>query len=154
MIFLLFQIDDDRYAIEIGRVVQVLPRVKLKAIPQSGASVAGVFSYHGSPVPVVDLNAMALGRAARESLSTRLVVVRYPDANGEQRLLGLLAEMATETARFKPEDFQQPGISAAGAPYLGPVVSDARGLIQWVKIEQLLSEEVRERLWQQAGGAL
>ncbi len=153
MISLLFQIGAERYAIEAGCVVEVLPRVKLKAIPQAAAAVAGVFNYHGSPVPVIDLSAMALDRPACDSLSTRLIVVRYCAADGRQKWLGLLAEMATETARYQRSDFQEAGASAAGSPYLGPVVSDARGIIQRVEVERLLSPEAREALWQQAGEA-
>lgn len=156
MIFLLLKIGAERYAIETARVVEVLPCVKLKAVPHTVPGVAGVLDYHGAPVPVVDLSAMALGpeQRSRDSLSTRLVVVRYTAAgldDGRQpRLLGLLAEMATETVRFKEGDFQQPGVSAPGAPYLGPVANHPRGLVQRVEIEQLLSPEVRGTLWQQA----
>ncbi len=150
MIFLLFHIGADRYAIEAMRVAEVLPCVKLKAIPQAVAGVAGVFDYHGQAVPVVDLATLASGRPARPSLSTRLLVAHYPAAGGQPRLLGLLAEHATEMARLNKEDFQTPGVSAAGAPYLGLVARDARGLLQWVEIDKLLPPAVREQLWRQA----
>jgi chemotaxis-related protein WspB len=65
----------------------------------------------------------------------------------------LLAEQATATARFETKDFQEPGVSTPGTPYLGPVTSDSRGLIQLVEIEKLLPPEVREQLWQQAEAA-
>ncbi len=35
-------------------------------------------------------------------------------------LLGLRAEKATETARFDPADFHDPGVEMPEAPYLGP----------------------------------
>ena len=150
MTFLLFQIGADRYALEIRRVAEALPRVKLKTIPQAAAGIAGVFNYHGQPVPVVDLTALASGRPASQSLSTRLLVVHCAAADGTPRLLGLLAEQATATAQFEPQDFKEPGVTTAGTPYLGPVTSDARGLIQRVEIEKLLPPEVREQLWRQA----
>ena len=43
--------------------------------------------------------------------------------------------------------------AVSGTPYLGPVASDGRGLVQWVVIEKLLSPEVREQLWRQAEAA-
>lgn len=150
MTYLLFQIGADRYALEIRRIAEALPRVKLKAIPQAAAGIAGVFDYHGQPIPVVDLTALALGRPARNSFSTRLLVVNYATADSATRLLGLLAEQATTTKRFEPEDFQEAGVATPGTPYLGPVVSDARGLIQLVEVEKLLPPEVREQLWRQA----
>ena len=154
MIFFLFRIGKDRYAIEAGCVVEVLPRVQLKAIPQAPKGIAGVANYHGQPMPVVDLNAIALDCPSAESMSTRLLVVRYPDVvnEGSGRLLGVLVEMATETVRYQETDFQVPGATAEAAPFLGPVVTDARGIIQWVKVDRLLSPEVQRALWQQAEG--
>jgi len=65
-----------------------------------------------------------------------------------------LAEKATETARYADSDFQDPGVMAEGAPYLGPVIHDARGIVQRVEIARLLTQEVRNSLWQQAAEAL
>ena len=53
-------------------------------------------------------------------------------------LLGLIAEKATETLRREPGEFVTSGVTNAGTPYLGPVVTDARGLIQWVEVGKLL----------------
>jgi len=153
MVYLLFQIGAERYALAASGIAAVEPLVRLKQIPQAAAGVAGVMDYHGQPVPVVDLSAMALGQPAQASLSTRLVLVRYLCPDGRERLLGLLAEGATETARYKSRDFQDPGVVAGGARYLGPVVHDARGIVQRIEVAQLLTPEVRDVLWQQAGEA-
>ncbi|MBI5685469.1 MAG: purine-binding chemotaxis protein CheW [Verrucomicrobia bacterium] len=150
MVFLIFQLGQDRYVIETSRVAEVLPCVKLKAIPQAAAGVAGVFNYHGAPVPVVDLSALALQRPARDSLTTRLLLVHYPTSDNRQRLLGLLAEQAIETVRLDKSAFQEPGVSSSGARYLGLVATDARGILQWVTLDKLLPAEVREHLWRQA----
>jgi len=150
MVYLLFQIGADRYALEAAGIAAVEPLVRLKRIPQAAAGVAGVADYHGQPLPVVDLSAMALGEPSKESLSTRLVLVHYRCPDGEERLLGLLAEKATETARYKNGDFQDPGVAADGSPYLGPVVHDARGIVQRVEVARLLTPEVRDALWRQA----
>jgi chemotaxis-related protein WspB len=72
-----------------------------------------------------------------------------PDSSGP-RLLGLIAERATETMRREASDFTSPGVSADGTPYLGPVTSDRRGLIQWVEVDKLLSEQARAALFQPA----
>ena len=78
-----------------------------------------------------------------------MLLVHYPDENGTPRLLGLIAEKATETLRREPGDFVASGVKSDGAPYLGPVASDARGLIQWVQVDKLLPASVREVLFQQ-----
>ena len=105
MLFLIFRLDDDRYALAASEVAEVLPMVRLKRFPKAPPAVAGALDYHGAPVPVVDLCALMLGRAARPWASTRILVVTLPDAAGAPRLLGLLAERATETVRLDPEAF-------------------------------------------------
>ena len=149
MLFILFQLGRDRYALDAAQVAEVLPLVQIKEIPQAPAGVSGVCNYRGSAVPVIDLSALVLGRPARRSLSTRLILVRYPTAAGDRRLLGLIAERATETLRREPAHFTATGLTPEGAPYLGPVLAEARGLIQWVEVDRLLPAPVRDALFQQ-----
>jgi chemotaxis-related protein WspB len=143
MLFLLFELGPDRYALEAGRIVEILPLVDLKRIPRAPPEVAGILRYRGVPVPVIDLCEVALGRAAQRRLSTRIVLVQPSDESGREHLLGLIAEAATETLRREPSDFTPSGIANGAAPYLGPVIEDARGLIQWVDVDRLLTEPVR-----------
>jgi chemotaxis-related protein WspB len=149
MLFLLFQLGNDRYALEAGQVAEVLPLVSLKQIPQAPPAVAGVFDFRGEPVPVVDLSQMALGRPARSCLSTRIILAHYPDGNGNQRLLGLIAERVTETIRRDAADFAIIGVDLDTAPYLGPVARGEHRLIQRVEVDQLLTSAVRDLLFQQ-----
>jgi len=153
MLFLLFRLDDDRYALEAGEIVEIIPTVTVKRIPQAAPGIAGVIDYRGAPVPLVDLHELSLGRPARRRLDTRIVIVRYPDVRGEDRLLGLLVERATETLRRDPDDFTDPGVSPEKAQYLGPVAADEHGLIQRVKLDRLLPPSVRDQLFSQAAAA-
>ena len=159
MLFLLFQLGHDRYAIETGQIVEVLPLVRWKAIPQAPPGVAGVFNYHGAPVPLIDLGELALGKPSRALMSTRIIVVKYaaqaaepptPGTAGETHLLGLLAEQATLTLRCSAADFSDPGLASDTAPYLGPVITDAKGIIQRVDVRHLLPANVQELLFRQS----
>src|SRR5215472_1275232 len=99
MLFLLFQVGSDRYALEARHVVEVVPLLSLQRIPQAPLGVAGVFNYRGQPVPAVDLSQLTLGKPAEQCLSTRIIIVNYPDRDGRTHLLGLIAERATEMFR-------------------------------------------------------
>jgi chemotaxis-related protein WspB len=77
------------------------------------------------------------------------VLVNYPDETGRTHLLGLIAERATQTARHEPSDFVASGVTSAGAPYLGPVVSDALGLLQWIDVRTLLPPAFRDLLFKE-----
>jgi chemotaxis-related protein WspB len=147
MLFLLFQLGNDRYALDASRIVEVTPYLNLKRLPQAPKGVAGLFNYRGQPVPVVDLCEMATGVPARERLSTRMVIVHYRTNHGSDRLLGLIAENATQMVRHEAKDFVDPGVTVPLAPYLGPVLMDAGRAIQWIDEQRLLPEHVRELLF-------
>jgi chemotaxis-related protein WspB len=147
MLLLLFQIGPERYALDTGQVAEVLPLVGITRIPQAPAGVAGVFNYRGEPVPVIDLSQLTIGRPAQSRLNTRIVLVHYPDGNGGTHLLGLIAERVTETVRRDRADFVASGVTSGRTPYLGPVAADARGLMQWMDVEQLLPASVRDVLF-------
>lgn len=153
VLFLLFQLGSDRYALRASDVVEVLPLLALKAIPGAPDGVAGVMNYRGQPVPVIDLSALALQRPAAQRASTRLFVVRHPTA-GDERLLGLIAERATEMMRRTEKQFQPSGVSGERMRYLGPVTTDEHGLIQRIEVTELLDEALRDALWARAEAAV
>lgn len=152
MLFILFELGTDRYALDAGQVAEVLPLTRIKQVPQAPAGVAGVLNYRGAPVPVIDLSEMMLGRPAQRRLSTRIILARYPEAGGDTRLLGLIAEKATESMRREAADFVASGVTNEEAAYLGPVASDGHGLVQWIEVKNLLSAPVREVLFGQVVG--
>src|SRR6266536_1606807 len=110
MLFLLFQLGNDRYVLEASRVVEVVPMLALKQLPHAPRAVAGIFNYRGQSVPAVDLCALTLGQPASERLSTRIIIVNLPDAGGTFHLVGLVAEHATEMLRKEPSDFVESGV--------------------------------------------
>ncbi|MDB6036421.1 MAG: chemotaxis protein CheW [Verrucomicrobiales bacterium] len=147
MTFLLFQLGDDRYVISAIRILEVLPLVTLKRFPQAPNGVAGAFNYHGTEVPVIDLQAMATNVPAARRLSTRIILVHYPVDAKKQYALGLLVEHTTETIKKDVSEFLEPTVIAPHAPYLGRVCKDDRGLIQWIDVENLLTPQVRNALF-------
>src|SRR5216683_1049398 len=109
MLFLLFELGTDRYALDALQIAEVLPLVAIK----------------------------------------RIVLVHYPGGDGATHLLGLIVEKATQTVRHAPADFVASGITTADAPYLGPVATDARGLLQWIDVQTLLPPAFRDMLFNQ-----
>jgi chemotaxis-related protein WspB len=156
MLFLLFELDGERYALDAREIAHVLPLAPVRAFPGTPAYIAGVIDYEGAPVPVVDLPMLALGRPARALMSTRLVLVndRGDDAADDPgvaqtppRRLALLLECATRTQSIAPERFAEGGIATPEARWLGPVARDEQGFVQWVKVAQLLDARVRALLF-------
>ncbi|MGP1680122.1 MAG: chemotaxis protein CheW [Burkholderiales bacterium] len=149
MLFLQFQLGQDRYVLDSSQVVEVLPLLGIKQIPQAPAGVVGAFNYRGKPVPVIDLSELTLGCPARRHMSTRIIIVLHPGGNGGLHLLGLIAERATETMQRDPADFADSGVVNDDAPYLGPVATDPNGLVQRIEVARLLPAAIRDVLFKQ-----
>src|SRR5260370_38613572 len=127
MLFLLFQLGNDRYALEASRVVEVVPMLDLKRLPRAPQGIAGIFNYRGQPVPAVDLSDLTLGQPAKERLSTRILILKCQGAEGTERLLGLVAEHATEMLRKEAAEFVDAGITDGPAPCLGSMLIGPKG---------------------------
>ncbi|AJK50331.1 chemotaxis protein CheW [Burkholderia plantarii] len=156
MLFLLFELDGARYALDVADVAEVLPLAETKPVPGAPDWVAGILIHRGEPVPVIDVTRLALGRPSARIRSTRLVIVRVrvplagdaepAPADGERRL-GLIVEHGTQTARFERAAFRDGGVDTPHARWLGPVAHDAHGVVQWVTVRHLLGPEARALLF-------
>jgi chemotaxis-related protein WspB len=147
MLFVLMQLGNDRYALESSTVAEVLPLLSVRPVPGAPIGIAGLIDWRGAPTPVVDLSELVLGRPSRACLSTRIIILRFADASGETRMLGLIAEKATETVRREPTDFLDVGIRSEVSSYLGPVAFDGHGMVQWIDPRKLMPTAVRDALF-------
>jgi chemotaxis-related protein WspB len=147
VLFLLFHLGPDRYALDAGKVVEVLPLLQLTPLPQAPRGVAGLFNYRGQPVPAVDLGDLLLGQPASDRLTTRIILVNYHADDGRQNLLGLIAENATQVIRREEQDFRNASLRLGAAPYLGPVMLDEHGIIRRIREDRLLPSAVQEALF-------
>lgn len=157
MLFLLFELDGDRYALDAGQIVEVMEFSPVKRIPGAPPWIAGAIEGRESPVPVIDVAQLALGRPSRRLRSTRFVVVRYGTETaprnetsseaGTGRQLALIVERATQTLRIDPDQFIGSGVATPNARWLGPVASDEQGLVQWVDAHRMLDDEARALLF-------
>lgn len=147
-LFLLVRLGEDCFAIDADNVVEVVPLVRLKVVPRAPVGSAGIMSYRGDVVPVVDLNILALGVASPSRLMTRIVIVRIDDERSARgmRLLGLLVPEVMRTSHFDPTRFVSVGLATEGERYLGGVLLTDEGVIQRVRLSALLSDELRDAL--------
>ncbi|OZI19644.1 hypothetical protein CAL26_18750 [Bordetella genomosp. 9] len=152
-LFLRFDIGGDRYVLPASPIVRMLPWMPLKGLPAAPAWAAGVLLYGDTPVPVIDISALATGRKSAARASTRIAVVEYRAAP-PARLLGLLLEHATQTVHYDEGEFVPCGLDYPDARYLGPVRPDEQGLVQRIDVDDLLPAQVREHLFQQAARAV
>jgi chemotaxis-related protein WspB len=147
MLFLLFKLNQDKYALNIREVVEVLPMTNWKHLPGAQRGIAGLFNYHGKAVPLIDLSEMMIGQPSRALASTRIILVNYIEETGLSHLLGLLAEGVVDTFRRFDADFKDSEVTVNSAPYLRQVTTDEEGIVQRIEVKNLLSSEVRRELF-------
>lgn len=142
---LVFHIGSDRYGLPLAGVARVLPVVALKHIALAPPFVAGLMDLHGDPVPVIDLSALAGLASGQLWFDTRIILVDYPLAGGATACLGLLAEHVTGIEAVDAVALREPGIDSA--PFLGRVAGSPAGMLQLVRLEHLLTDQVRALLF-------
>ncbi len=86
-----FVVGDVHYAIDIGKVREIVNPLPLTALPHTPVEVVGVADHRGEVVPVIDLRArfgLPLGDATR---GTKWILVSAGD-----RAVGLVVDRVTE----------------------------------------------------------
>jgi chemotaxis-related protein WspB len=146
MLFLLCEVENERYALDVRQIAEVLPLVHIQRAPQAPAEIAGLLNYRGVPVPVVHLSVLLHGRPAALRASSRVVILRCVDPDGATQLIGLVAEHAIQTIRRDPSDFLPSGIGDGKAAATADAASGETSLIQWLDVDALLPASLRERL--------
>jgi chemotaxis-related protein WspB len=144
---LIFHVDGQRYGLDITQVVKVLPYVDLRPLSGVPRYVAGVFRYRDEMIPVIDLSQLISGTPVPPMLSTRLILVAHPGPAGTGRTLGLLAERATDILEDGAARTEPSGYASSDAPYLGGLSVSNNDMIQFVRVEHLLPDDLRSRLF-------
>lgn len=135
MLVLRFYLGDIMYVMRSDRVKEVAPMVNLKKIPHAPDSLAGLFNYRGRIVPVIDLCQLIHGYPCRMRLSTRIILIDFPNPP----VLGIMAERVTEAINKSEEAILSPGIVMHNAPYLGGIVMEQKDMVHYIDLDRLAS---------------
>jgi chemotaxis-related protein WspB len=145
MLALTFRVGPSRLALDVRRVREVVPRVRLQPLACGPAWLAGALVYRGRVVPVVDLHRLLGAGDCPPLLSSRIILVPYGTAEQEQ-LVGLLAAEVAEAREVEPPSRVSLPAGAPGQPDPGPVLVEGGNLLHLVEIDRLLPETVRGQL--------
>lgn len=146
MIIISFCIDNERYGIFAGNVIEIIPIVKPKPVPMTEKYVLGLINYRGRPTPVIDMCQLFSDRPCSSMLSTRIILIRLN--SDDNCLLGIITEMATETLECDTAQIISTNLQVKNAPFLGGILHDENGMLQILDIDKLLQKRVRETLFQ------
>jgi chemotaxis-related protein WspB len=142
MLFLLFHLGDQQFALDASAVVEVVPTVELRPVHDAPGYMAGLFDYRGTVVPVVDLCLLTLGRPASLRLSTRIIMVQHCGRDGSERLLGLLTEGVTEAVQRKEAELRTSEVLLDVQLELGEIATSGEGMLQCLRLDRVLPADI------------
>jgi len=141
MLLILFEIKKELYAIAGHQIVEVVPFLLPQKMPSSPNYVIGLINYRGVHVPVMDLSSFMTNKPCRQRLSTRIILLNYPEQphkTENQKIIGLLAENITETVRT-PADWQPEDDKNEDKLYIAPEITGHK-MVQWFDPYQFLAK--------------
>jgi purine-binding chemotaxis protein CheW len=105
--FVTFKLDEELYALAIDQVREVLDFTSVTKVPQMPGFMRGVINLRGSVVPVVDLRLKFGLEATSSTLDTRVIIVQVT-VDGEETILGALADAVREVIELEPGQIDEP----------------------------------------------
>jgi chemotaxis-related protein WspB len=146
MLLLTFKVGPEPVGLDIRRVREVIPWVRLQALTGQPNWIAGAFVYQGQVVPVIDLYRLTGNGECPLHLSSRIILLPL---EGE-RLFGILAAQVANL-REVPDSNAKNHVLNDGVD-LGPVIADGSAMLRLLDPERLLPAESRTQLLAAAGG--
>ncbi len=93
--YLTFRLSDEVYALEIGKVREVLDFAGATRVPRTPEFLRGVINLRGAVVPVADLR-LKFGLGPTERTVNTCVIITEVTVEGETTVLGCLADSVQE----------------------------------------------------------
>ncbi len=111
--YLTLSLGKERYAIPVGRVLEVVEHSRVTRLPRTASFMKGLIDLRGKGVPVVDLR-LRFGMSETEvTRDTAIVVIELKTAEG-QTVVGLLADAVHEVVEIKAERVEKAPSFGAG----------------------------------------
>jgi purine-binding chemotaxis protein CheW len=93
--YLTFKLADEIYALDIGKVREVLDLTAITRVPRTPEFMRGVINLRGSVVPVVDLR-LKFGMTASERTVNTCIIIAEVTVDNDTTVLGCLADSVQE----------------------------------------------------------
>jgi len=101
--YLTYKLGDEIFALDIGKVREVLDFTSATKVPRTPDFMRGVINLRGSVVPVVDLR-LKFGMSATEKTVNTCVIITEVTVDNDTTVLGALADSVQEVIDLTPAD--------------------------------------------------
>ncbi|MDA8100919.1 MAG: chemotaxis protein CheW [Nitrospiraceae bacterium] len=105
--YLTFKLSDEVYALDIGKVREVLDFTTVTKVPRTPDFMRGVINLRGSVVPVVDLR-LKFGLTMTEKTVNTCVIITEVTVDDDTTILGALADSVQEVIELDAASISAP----------------------------------------------
>jgi len=105
--YLTFRLGNEVFALEIGKVREVLDFSAVTKVPQTPPFMRGVINLRGSVVPVMDMN-LKFGLPETEKTVNTCIIIVEISVEGEETIVGALADSVQEVLDLEPDQIEPP----------------------------------------------
>ena len=105
--YLTFTLVDEVFAVDVGRVREILEMPVITKVPQMPDFMRGVINLRGSVVPVIDVRLKFGMPETAQTVNTCIIVVEV-EMGGENIVLGALADSVQEVIEIEPAQIEAP----------------------------------------------
>lgn len=105
--YLTFNLDKELFTVDVSRAQEVLEFKSITRVPQTPDFMRGVINLRGSVVPVVDLR-LKFGMSETENTVDTCIIVVELTLEGENTVLGVLADSVQEVIDLNPDEIEPP----------------------------------------------
>jgi len=139
---LTFRLGEEEFALEIGRVREVLDYPHITAVPRMPHYLRGVINLRGNVVPVVDLK-LKFGLERTERAADTCVIITEVGAGEEALVMGALADSVQEVLDLAEGDIEPPPRMGTrlSADFLKGMGRQGERFIMILDIDQVLAAE-------------
>ncbi len=103
---LTFRIGGEEFAVEIGRVQEIIGMVPITRLPRMEAYVRGVINLRGRIIPTIDLRIRLGLNNPEDTVRTCIVVVEILGIHEEMVRMGLVVDEVADVLDIPPERIQ------------------------------------------------
>lgn len=103
--YLTFTLNEEVFALDIGKVREVLDYTTVTRVPRTPEFMCGVINLRGNVVPVVDMHLKFGMPAIEKGVNTCIIIVEVT-VDGETTVLGAMADSVQEVLDLEPDQIE------------------------------------------------
>lgn len=137
-----FNIDDEKFAIDINHVDTIIEYQKATKIPEALDFVEGIVNFRDGVLPIINLRIKFNYQPFEDKYKAKVLVVKMGD-----RKYGLLVDEVKEVMNILQEQIEEaPAIGGVKADYISGIVKVDNDMIFLIDVEKILSSEEKLEL--------